>query len=353
MKKTYKSSGVNIDVSTKFTQIIKFLSKKTIKKKAGMVKLENIGSFAGFFEISKLKYKNPILVTGADGVGTKIKIAQMLNDYRTIGIDLVAMSINDLIVHGAKPIFFLDYIAVGKLRLNQSVKILKGIINGCVQSQCILIGGETAEMPDIYKKNNCDLAGFAVGVVEKKKLLPTKNIKNGDVIIGIKSNGLHSNGFSLVRKIIKEKKIHLNKPFPYNKKITFGKELIKPTKIYMKPLSKLFEKDLVKACAHITGGGLIDNIPRTLVGNFRAEIDLTKWHLPKIYKWLNDNGVSKKEMLKTFNCGIGMTVIVSRKNEKKVLKILKNNKAPSFNIGRVVKSKSNFTLTLGKWKNCD
>jgi len=259
MKKTYssyKKSGVNMAAADKLVNYISKISRKTYKKNTEMKTFKNIGSFGSIYDLSQLKMKNPIIVSSTDGVGTKIEIANKIKKFDTIGIDLVAMCVNDLIVQGAKPIFFLDYIAIDKLKINKVKKILNGIVKGCTQAQCSLVGGEMAEMPGTYSKSKFDLAGFAIGVVEKKLLLTKNKIKNNDVVLGIPSSGLHSNGFSLVRHILKKKKINLKKNL--NKKIRT--ELIKPTKIYVNEVSKLTKKKLINGCANITGGGIINNL---------------------------------------------------------------------------------------------
>ena len=334
MQNSYKKSGVNISLANKFVKHIAGLSKKSVKKTKNSFDIDNIGAFGSLFDISNLKIKDPVIVACTDGVGTKIDLANQFKKYDTIGIDLVAMCVNDLIVQGAKPLFFLDYIAVGKLNLNKSKKILKGILKGCSLSDCKLIGGETAEMPGIYSKNKFDLAGFSVGIVSKKKILNKKKVKNGDIILAVPSSGIHSNGFSLIRSIIKKNKINL----------LLKKEFLLPTKIYTKEMMSLVNKNLINAAAHITGGGLLENLLRSVPSNFSVEIDLSKIKVKKIFKWIKSKGVSEKEMLSTFNCGVGFCLITPKKNVKKI-KTFFSKKFTPYEIGCVIKG-SNKTKLL-------
>jgi len=304
---TYKKSGVNIDAADNFVNFISSVS----SKKKGKKKFSNIGGFSSISDIPN-HIKQPKIVACTDGVGTKIEIANTLNKYDTIGIDLVAMSVNDLIVQGAKPLLFLDYISINKIDLIKLKSIIKGIINGCKQSGCDLVGGETAEMPGTYEKNKFDIAGFAVGVVSKNKILNKNKIKKNDLVLAIPSTGLHSNGYSLVRYILKQKKINIKK----NKFLKT--ELLRPTKIYVKEVLKLIDKKLINGCANITGGGLADNIKRIIPENLVAEINLDKIKTSKIFKWLKKNDISDKEMLKTFNCGVGFCLITNPQNFDKV-----------------------------------
>ena len=329
---TYKKSGVNIDAANKFVNFIANIS----SRKKGNKKFNNIG---GFGSISNLpsNIKNPKIVACTDGVGTKIEIANLLNKYDTIGIDLVAMSVNDLIVQGAKPLFFLDYISINKIDLKKMKSLIKGIVKGCKISQCSLVGGETAEMPDTYEKGKFDIAGFAVGVVDGKKLLNKKKIKKNDLILAVPSNGLHSNGFSLVRYLIKKKKINIKK------NLFLKKELIKPTKIYVREILKLSKKNLLKSCANITGGGLIENLSRIIPDNLSAEIDLNKIKTLKIFKWLRKNNISEKEMLRTFNCGVGFCLIVNSKNINKIRKYFSKEHRP-YVIGKIAAGKNKVKL---------
>ena len=329
---TYKKSGVDINAADKF---IKFISNISSKKR-GKKKLSNIGGFGSIFNIPK-NVKQPKIVACTDGVGTKIEIANTLNKYNTIGIDLVAMSVNDLVVQGAKPLFFLDYISINKIDLTKLKSIVKGIVNGCKLAECELVGGETAEMPDTYEEGKFDIAGFAVGVVSKNKILEKKKIKANDLILAIPSNGLHSNGYSLIRYLIKKKKINI-------KKDKFLKtELIKPTKIYVKEILKLINKDLINGCANITGGGLEDNIKRIIPKSLFAEINLNKIKTSKIFTWLKKNGISDKEMLKTFNCGVGFCLIINPKSFGKVIKNFTKEYRP-YVIGKISKGKNKIKL---------
>tara|TARA_Y100000591_G_C21840899_1_gene705573 strand:+ start:1886 stop:2914 length:1029 start_codon:yes stop_codon:yes gene_type:complete len=335
----YKKSGVNIELANKFVKHIAKLSKKKEKKRKDKYQKSNIGSFGSCYDISKFKIKDPLLVSATDGVGTKIVLSKKFNKLNKIGIDLVAMCVNDLIVQGARPLFFLDYIAVGKLELNKTKKILKGIVEGCNISNCDLIGGETAEMPGVYENDKFDLAGFTVGIVSKKKLLGKQKVRNGDIILAIPSSGPHSNGYSLIRKIIKKRKI--------NKKMIT--DILKPTKIYVREVLKAHQKNLINACAHITGGGLIENLIRSIPNNFYTEIDLSLIKIPHIFKWIKKNNVSDNEMLKTFNCGVGFCLIVKKQNIKKIAKYFSKNYLP-YTIGVVKKGKGKYRLKNSlKW----
>ena len=338
-KNSYKKSGVNISLANELVSHISKISKKNDEKKKSVYKKDIIGGFGSLFDISKLKIKDPVIVSCTDGVGTKIDLANKFKKFDTIGIDLVAMCVNDLIVQGAKPLFFLDYIAVGKLNLTKTKKILKGIFKGCELSNCKLIGGETAEMPGIYSKDKFDLAGFSVGIVSKKKILDKKNVKNKNVVMAIPSNGIHSNGYSLVRLILKKNKI------PNNLK----KEILKPTKIYTKEILKLTNRNLINAAAHITGGGLIENLLRSVPDNLSLNVDLSKIKTIKIFKWLKTKNISDQEMIRTFNCGIGFCIIVNKKNVKKIKKIF-NKKFKPYEIGFISKGKNKVNLSKSlKW----
>jgi phosphoribosylformylglycinamidine cyclo-ligase len=329
---TYKKSGVNINAADNFVNFISSVS----SKKRGKKKFSNIGGFGSISNIPN-HIKQPKIVACTDGVGTKIEIANTLNKYDTIGIDLVAMSVNDLIVQGAKPLLFLDYISINKIDLTKLKSIIKGIVDGCKQSDCELVGGETAEMPGTYEKGKFDIAGFAVGVVNKNKILSKNKIKTNDLILAIPSSGLHSNGFSLVRYLLKQKKINIKK----NKFLKT--ELLTPTKIYVKEVLKLIDKNLIDGCANITGGGLADNIKRVIPENLVAEINLDKIKTSKIFKWLKNNGVSDKEMLKTFNCGVGFCLIINPKNYEKIKKYFTREYKP-YVIGKISKGKNKVKL---------
>ncbi len=314
---TYEKSGVNIKAADKF---VKYISSSLNKSKKS-VNFKNIGGFGAISKIPKY-IKNPYMVTSTDGVGTKIEIANILNKYDTIGIDLVAMCVNDLIVQGAKPFLFLDYISINKVELKKLKKIIKGIVKGCRIAKCELVGGETAEMPGTYAKGKFDLAGFAVGLVDKKNILNKNKIKKNDLVLAIPSNGLHSNGFSLVRHIIKLKKIDL-------KKNSFlKKELLKPTKIYTNEINKIIDKNLINACANITGGGLKDNIERVIPEGLMAKISLEKIKTKKIFSFFKSYGLSDKEIIKTFNCGVGFCLIIKKNNFKKIQKYFSKDYKP-------------------------
>ena len=320
---TYKKSGVDIKAADKF---VKFISNTTSKKK-GKKKFNNIGGFGSISSIPK-NFKNPKIVACTDGVGTKIEIANMINKYDTIGIDLVAMSVNDLIVQGAKPLFFLDYISINKINLKKLKFIIKGIVKGCKISNCELVGGETAEMPGTYEKGKFDIAGFAVGIVDQKKILNKSKIKKNNLILAVPSSGLHSNGYSLVRHLIHRNKINIKK----NKLLK--NELIRPTKIYVNEVLNLIKKDFLNGCANITGGGLVENVKRIVPENLCAEIDLGKIKPLKIFKWLKNKGIRNEEMLKTFNCGVGFCLIINSKNLSKVKKLFSNEYKP-YVIGKI------------------
>ena len=302
---SYRDAGVDIDAGDQLVENIKPFAKRTMRPEV----LSGIGGFGGLVEISK-KYREPVLVSGTDGVGTKLKLAFELNRHDTVGIDLVAMSVNDILVQGAEPLFFLDYFACGKLDVPSATEVIKGIAKGCEDSGCALIGGETAEMPGMYPVGEYDLAGFAVGVVEKSKIITGETIKAGDVVLGLASNGAHSNGYSLVRKIIERSKPDLNAKFDGER--TLADCVMAPTRLYVKPLLSLMQKITVKGMAHITGGGITENVPRVLPADVVAEIDSNSWKMPKLFDWLREGGnVKTQEMFRTFNCGIGMVVIVS------------------------------------------
>ena len=329
---TYKKSGVNIDAADKF---VNFISKISSKKR-GKKKFNNIGGFGSISHIPK-NIKRPKLVACTDGVGTKVEIANLLNKFDTIGIDLVAMSVNDLIVQGARPILFLDYISINKINLIKLKSILKGILKGCEIANCELVGGETAEMPDTYEKGKFDIAGFAVGVVDGNKILNKKKIKNGDLILAVPSSGIHSNGYSLIRYILNKKKIKIQK------NLYLKKELIKPTKIYVKEIINLTQKKLINGCANITGGGLAYNIKRIIPDNLCASVNLNSIKTLKIFNWLKQQNISDAEMLKTFNCGVGFCLIVNAKNLNQVKKYFSKNFKP-YLIGKIIKGEKKIKL---------
>ena len=331
-KFTYEKSGVNVNAADNF---VKFISNISSKNK-GNKKFKNIGGFGSISDIPK-NFKRPKIVASTDGVGTKIEIANTLNKYDTIGIDLVAMCVNDLIVQGAKPLIFLDYISINKIDSKRLKSIIKGIIKGCNLSDCELVGGETAEMPGTYEKGKFDIAGFSVGIVDEKKILNKKKIRKNNLILAIPSSGVHSNGYSLIRYILNKKKINL-------KKTKFlRKELLKPTKIYVKEVLSLIENNLINGCANITGGGLSDNIKRVIPDGLTANINLNKIKIKKIFSWLKENNVKDKEMLKTFNCGVGFCLIIDPKNLDKVKKFFTKDYKP-YVIGKIILGKNKIKL---------
>ena len=329
---TYKKSGVNIKEADKFVKFISLNSKKTKQNS----KYNNIGGFGSITNIPKT-FQSPQIVTSTDGVGTKIEIANILKKYDTIGIDLVAMCVNDLIVQGAKPMIFLDYISINKIDLKKLKSLIKGVIKGCKISGCELVGGETAEMPGTYSKGKFDISGFSVGVVDEKKILNKKKIKKNNLILAIPSSGIHSNGYSLIRDILDKKKINL-------KKTKFlKKELLKPTKIYVKEVLSLIKNNLINGCANITGGGINDNIKRIIPDRLTANINLNKIKIKKIFSWLKENNIDDKEMLRTFNCGVGFCLIIDPKNLDKVKKFFTNEYKP-YVIGKIISGKNKIKL---------
>ncbi|MFH2134923.1 MAG: phosphoribosylformylglycinamidine cyclo-ligase [Pseudomonadota bacterium] len=313
---SYRDAGVDINAGDQLVENIKPYAKRTMRPEV----LSGIGGFGGLVEISK-KFKEPVLVSGTDGVGTKLKLAFELNRHDTVGIDLVAMSVNDILVQGAEPLFFLDYFACGKLDVPSATDVIKGVAKGCEDSGCALIGGETAEMPGMYPEGEYDLAGFAVGVVEKSKIITGEHIKPGDVVLGMASNGAHSNGYSLVRKIIERSKPDLNAKFDGER--TLADCIMAPTRLYVKPLLSLMQSITIKGMAHITGGGITENVPRVLPADVVADIDSATWQMPKLFDWLREGGnVEAQEMFRTFNCGIGMVVIVDAADADAAIKQL-------------------------------
>lgn len=326
---SYRDAGVDIDAGDALVENIKPFAKRTMRPEV----LGGLGGFGALVEISK-KYREPVLVSGTDGVGTKLKLAFDWNRHDTVGIDLVAMSVNDILVQGAEPLFFLDYFACGKLDVAQATDVIKGIAAGCEMAGCALIGGETAEMPGMYPVGEYDLAGFAVGVVEKSQVITGREIASGDVVLGLASNGVHSNGYSLVRKIIERANPDLDAEFDGGR--TLREAVIAPTRIYVKPLLKLMAELPVKGMAHITGGGITENTPRVLPENCVARIDTAAWPLPKLFQWLQEQGqVDAQEMYRTFNCGIGMVVIVAAEHADAAAELLRAEGETVYRIGRV------------------
>jgi len=313
---SYRDAGVDIDSGNALVDRIKPFAKSTLRP--GVV--GGLGGFGGLFKLAPGQYQEPVLVSSTDGVGTKLKIAIDLNRHATIGIDLVAMCVNDVVVQGAEPLFFLDYFATGKLDVETAASVIEGIAEGCRQAGCALLGGETAEMPDMYAAGHYDLAGFTVGVVEAAKLIDGRRIAAGDAIIGLASSGVHSNGYSLVRKIVARSGVALDSPFDGR---TLGDALIAPTRIYVKPLLAALAAHDLRGLAHITGGGITENLPRVLPPGVHASIDLTSWRLPPVFAWLREQGgVTEAEMLRTFNCGLGMLVVVPASEAEAVIATL-------------------------------
>ena len=325
---SYRDAGVDIDAGDALVEAIKPLAKRTMREGV----LGGIGGFGGLFEISK-KFKEPVLVSGTDGVGTKLKLAFELNRHDTVGIDLVAMSVNDILVQGAEPLFFLDYFACGKLDVATATAVVSGIAKGCEESGCALLGGETAEMPGMYPDGEYDLAGFAVGAVEKSQIIDGSKIVPGDVVLGLASSGIHSNGYSLVRKIIQVAKPDLEADFHGRK---LADVLMAPTRLYVKPLLALMASMEVKGLVHITGGGLVENIPRVLADGLSAVLDGSSWTMPPLFQWLQQHGgVADAEMHRVFNCGIGMTVIVAKENADAAMAQLQAAGETVYRIGEI------------------
>lgn len=325
----YRNAGVDIDAGNRLVEIIKPIAKRTTRPGV----LAGLGGFGALFELPLDRYKKPVLVSGTDGVGTKLKLAIETGKHDTIGIDLVAMCVNDLIVQGAEPLFFLDYYATGKLDVDVAADVIKGIGAGCEMSGAALVGGETAEMPGMYQSGDYDLAGFSVGIVEKDRIIDGSGVKVGDTLIGIASSGPHSNGYSLIRKIIETSNASLSQDFNGQ---SLGDALLAPTRIYVKPVLALIDTVSVHAIAHITGGGLLENLPRVMPDNTCAIIDPTSWQRPPIFDWLQSHGnVENEEMFRTFNCGIGMVVCVSPENVKTALACLTEHGEQAWPVGTI------------------
>ncbi len=326
---SYRDAGVDIDAGDSLVEKIKPYAKRTMRPEV----LGDLGGFGALVEISQ-KYRQPVLVSGTDGVGTKLKLAFDWNKHDTIGIDLVAMCVNDILVQGAEPLFFLDYFACGKLDVERAASVIKGIAAGCEQSGCALIGGETAEMPGMYPDGEYDLAGFAVGVVEKDQIITGRDIVAGDVILGLASNGIHSNGYSLVRKIIDHAQPNLDAELTPSQ--TLREAILAPTRLYVKPILAALKQFSIKGMAHITGGGITENVPRILPNNTVANINTDSWSLPKLFQWLQQAGqVQMQEMYRTFNCGIGMVIIVDAKEATTIQQFLQQQGETVYQIGTV------------------
>lgn len=328
----YKSAGVDIEAGNELVERIKPIAART--KTAGV--LAGLGGFGSMFELPLDRYQNPILVSGTDGVGTKLKLAIESGIHHTVGIDLVAMCVNDIIVQGAEPLFFLDYFATGKLDVDTAAAVIEGIGKGCELAGAALVGGETAEMPGMYADGEYDLAGFCVGIVEKSKVIDGSKVKAGDKLIGIASSGPHSNGYSLIRKILSHSSASLTDSFGGK---TLGQFLLEPTRIYVKSLLSLMNEVPIHALAHITGGGITENLPRVLTNGISAKIDLSAWEFPDIFKWLQAQGnVSQADMLTTFNCGVGMIVVVPAEQENSALRYLEKSGELAFSLGELINS---------------
>ena len=337
---TYRDAGVDIDAGDSLVERIKPLAQRTMRPEV----LGGIGGFGALVEVSK-KYRNPVMVAGTDGVGTKLKLAFRMKKHDTIGIDLVAMSVNDILVSGAEPVFFLDYFACSKLDVGVAESVVKGIAEGCAQAACALIGGETAEMPGMYDPNEYDLAGFAVGLVEKERIIDGKTIAAGDVVIGLAASGPHSNGYSLVRKVVAVSAADLHEKFEGGQ--TLGQALLEPTRIYVKPVLAMLDKVAFKGLAHITGGGLTENIPRILADNLAARLEAKRWPRPAIFSWLQRHGgIEEAEMQRTFNCGIGMALVVGRAEAQAALDGFAALGVEAYEIGAIVERAAGAAQTV-------
>lgn len=340
---TYADSGVDIDAGEALVERIKPLARSTRRTGADA----SLGGFGGLFDIKACGFKDPVLVAANDGVGTKLKVAIETGIHSGVGIDLVAMSVNDLVVQGAQPLFFLDYFATGKLNVDEAATVIAGIAEGCRQAGCALIGGETAEMPSMYAAGDYDLAGFAVGAVERDAILPrTTSMQEGDVILGLASSGVHSNGFSLVRRILADSALAFHDPLPFAVGVTIGQALLEPTRIYVRAILDALKDHPIKGFAHITGGGLTENIPRVLPEGLDCEIDLGSWKLPKLFSWLQSlGGVATPEMLRTFNCGIGMIAVVPAESVDAVTRSFEGSGETVIRLGRLVAGSGDAKVT--------
>jgi phosphoribosylformylglycinamidine cyclo-ligase len=344
--RAYADAGVDIDAGDALVEKIKPLAKSTARIGADA----GLGGFGALFDLKTAGFRDPVLVSTTDGVGTKLKIAIDAKKHDTVGIDLVAMCVNDLIVQGAEPLLFLDYFATGKLNVAEAATVIAGIAEGCKQAGCALVGGETAEMPGMYGKGDYDLAGFAVGAVERARLLPRQDIVAGDVVLGLASSGVHSNGYSLVRKIVAQENLSYDAPAPFDKSQKLGDALLTPTRIYVRAILQAIEADAVKALAHITGGGLLENIPRVLPEGISVRIDARRFPVPPVFGWLAKAGnIDAHEMARTYNCGIGMVVIVAADQAEKAAKILAENGEKVYRIGVVEERASGEIVVI---ENC-
>jgi len=342
-KDAYARAGVDIDAGNALVEAIKPLAKATSRTGADA----GLGGFGALFDLKATGYKDPILVSATDGVGTKLRVAIESGKHDTVGIDLVAMCVNDLVVAGAEPLFFLDYFASAKLDIETARTVVAGIAEGCKQAGCALVGGETAEMPGMYEGKDYDLAGFAVGAVERGAILPREDLAEGDVVLGLASSGVHSNGFSLVRKIVAEEGLSFTAPAPYDPSRTVAQALLEPTRIYVKPLLAAIKTGNVKAMAHITGGGLLENIPRVLPKGMGVWLSAQNWPVPAVFKWLAQKSqISGTDMARTFNCGIGMVVIVAPEHVESISALLTDAGEKVFRIGEVEKNLSENRVTI-------
>lgn len=352
---TYAQAGVSIDAGNALVRAIAPLARATRRPGAD----SDLGGFGAFFDPKAAGYNDPLLVSSTDGVGTKIKLAIEANGHDTIGIDLVAMCVNDLVVQGAEPLFFLDYFATGKLDTGVAARVVAGIAEGCKQAGCALIGGETAEMPGLYGDGDYDLAGFTVGAVERGQQLTGEGVGAGDVILGLSSSGVHSNGYSLVRRLVADFNVDLAAPAPFDAAVTAGQALLAPTRIYVKQLLPTVRSGKIKALAHITGGGITENMPRVLPKGARAVIDTANWDLPPLFRWLRDLGsIEGQELVRTFNCGIGMAIVVSEDNAEAVTAALEQAGETVHRIGRIESAEGDVrgcrvTSAAGAWGYAD
>ncbi|XXG19451.1 MAG: phosphoribosylformylglycinamidine cyclo-ligase [Ferrovum myxofaciens] len=331
---SYRSAGVDIDAGDALVERIKPFARRTLRPEV----VSGIGGFAALVEIGQ-RYKEPVLVSGTDGVGTKLRLAFELNRHEEVGVDLVAMSVNDILVQGAEPLFFLDYFACGRLDVEQAATVIEGIARGCEEAGCALIGGETAEMPDSYPAGEYDLAGFAVGVAEKSALIDGSTLQAGDCVIGVASSGAHSNGFSLIRKIVSRSGADLKAPFPGGTygAATLADVLMTPTRLYVKPVLALMKQVTLKGMAHITGGGLVDNLPRVIPAGLAARLERARWPRTPLFEWLQRSGdVTEEEMLRVFNCGVGLALVVASQDEKTVLEHFQARGWEAWSIGEIV-----------------
>jgi phosphoribosylformylglycinamidine cyclo-ligase len=336
---SYRDAGVDIDAGDRLVENIKPFARRTMREGV----LAGIGGFGALFEVSK-KFHEPVLVSGTDGVGTKLKLAFQMNRHDTVGIDLVAMSVNDILVQGAEPLFFLDYFACGKLDVETATQVVKGIAAGCERAGCALIGGETAEMPGMYSNGEYDLAGFAVGAVEKSLIIDGKDITSGDVVLGLASSGPHSNGYSLIRKVVETARADLSSGFDGR---TLGETLLEPTRIYVKPVLAALKQVRLKGLAHITGGGLVENVPRVLPENVCAQLEKSAWPRPPVFEWLQQKGnVTEAEMHRVFNCGIGMAIVVAPDQAAAAMQALEREGEKVYRIGAIRSRQPNESQTI-------